>query len=196
MSEVLSSFRLHSGDPAPDFALPNARGQITTRAAAAGPHGLLVVFACNHCPFVLHLADALGDLAREIAPLGVHTVAINSNDATHYPEDAPELMPAFAAAHHWEFPYLIDESQDIATAYGAACTPDFFLLDDAGRVFYTGQFDDSRPRSGQPAHGGDLLEAVRRMLAGEQALVRPYPSSGCNIKWKPGNQPPWWNTGG
>ncbi len=194
MSEVLSSFRLHLGDPAPEFSLPDASGHLLTRAAASGPHGLLIVFACNHCPFVLHLAEALGKLAGEIAPLGIHTVAINSNDANRFPEDAVEHMPAFAAQYHWTFPYLVDQSQEIAKSYGAACTPDFFLLDGAGRLFYTGQFDDSRPRSGLPAHGGDVLEAVRRLLAGEQALARPYPSSGCNIKWKPGNQPPWWNT--
>lgn len=194
MSEVLSSFRLRLGEPVPEFSLPDAHGNITSRAAAAGASGLVVVFACNHCPFVIHLAAALGNLAREIAPLGVHTVAINSNDAGRFPEDGPEPMKAFAAEHRWEFPYLIDESQDVAKAYGAACTPDFFLLDAAGRLFYSGQFDDSRPRSGQPAHGGDLRESVRRMLAGEQTLARPYPSSGCNIKWKPGNQPRWWNT--
>ena len=180
----------------PEFSLPNASGKLTSRAAATGTSGLLVVFACNHCPFVIHLADALGDLAREIAPQGVFTVAINSNDAGRFPEDGPEGMTAFAAEHRWDFPYLIDESQDVAKAYGAACTPDFFLLDSAGRLFYSGQFDDSRPRSGQSAHGGDLREVVRRMLAGEQTLARPYPSSGCNIKWKPGNQPRWWNTNG
>lgn len=194
MSEVLSSFRLRPGDPAPEFALPDAAGRITTRAAASGPAGLLVLFACNHCPFVIHLAAAMGELARETAALGVHTVAINSNDVARHPEDEPARMTEFAAGHRWDFPYLIDDSQEVAKAYGAACTPDFFLVDGQGRLFYTGQFDDSRPRSGQPAHGGDLREAVRRMLAGEQPLARPYPSSGCNIKWKPGNQPRWWNT--
>lgn len=196
MSEVLSSFRLPLGEQAPDFSLPDASGKLTSRATVTGAGGLLVVFACNHCPFVIHLADALGDLAREIVPLGVHTVAINANDAGRFPEDGPAGMTAFAAEHRWEFPYLIDESQNVAKDYGAACTPDFFLLDGAGRLFYTGQFDDSRPRSGQPAHGGDLREVVRRMLAGEQTLARPYPSSGCNIKWKPGNQPRWWNANG
>lgn len=154
-----------------------------------------MVFACNHCPFVIHLADALGDLAREIAALGVQTVAINSNDAAKYPQDSPEHMPEFAHEHGWDFPYLIDESQETAKAYGAACTPDFFLLDAAGRVTYMGQFDDTRPRSGMAPHGGDLREAVRRMVEGEEPLIRPYPSSGCNIKWKEANQPEWWNSG-
>lgn len=162
---------------------------------AAGPAGLLVVFACNHCPFVVHLADALGALAREFATRGVNTVAINPNDAEKYPQDAPEHMATFAAKHRWEFPYLIDESQDVAKAYGAACTPDFYLTDAAGRIAYMGQFDDSRPRSSVMPHGGDLREAVRRMLGAEEPLARPYPSSGCSIKWKPGKQPDWWNSG-
>jgi peroxiredoxin len=191
MAEVQSTFMLHPGDLAPDFALPDLDGSIVTRAEAAGGWGLLVVFACNHCPFVIHLADALGKLSGELAAMEVGTVAINSNDFERFPQDAPEAMEAFAAEHGWRFPYLLDESQAVAKAYGAACTPDFFLIDAAGRVFYTGQFDDSRPRSGQRAHGGDLSEAVRRMLNGEAPLARPYPSSGCNIKWKPGNEPDW-----
>lgn len=189
MSEVLSSFLLKPGHSAPDFSLPDADGKIVARADAAGERGLLVVFACNHCPFVLHLADALGDFAREISAQGVNTVAINSNDIARYPQDAPAAMKAFAAERSWEFPYLFDESQETAKAYGATCTPDFFLFDGGGRLFYAGQFDDSRPRSGQEPHAGDLREAVRRMLAGEAPLARPYPSSGCNIKWKPGNEP-------
>jgi peroxiredoxin len=195
MPEVLSTFRLHPGDPAPDFSLPDASGRLFSRADANGPAGLLVVFACNHCPFVLHLADALGELAREISAQGVHTVAINPNDAQKYPQDAAEHMPAFARQYRWDFPYLIDESQEVARAYGAACTPDLFLLDAAGRIAYMGQFDDTRPRGGMAPHGGDLREAVRRMIEGEEPLARPYPSSGCSIKWKDGNQPGWWNTG-
>lgn len=189
MAEVLSTFQMKFGDLAPDFALPDADGNTITLAQAQGENGLLVVFACNHCPFVVHLADLLGEYAREIAVLGVNTVAINSNDLEKYPQDGPEPMKTFARDRRWEFPYLIDESQEIAKAYGAACTPDFFLFDSAGRLFYAGQFDDTRPRSGDVPHGGDLREAVRRMLAGESLLPRPYPSSGCNIKWKPGNEP-------
>ncbi|MDP3848923.1 MAG: thioredoxin family protein [Luteolibacter sp.] len=195
MPEVLSTFRLHAGGQAPDFVLPDTLGRIVSRADAAGPAGLLVVFACNHCPFVVYLADALGDLAREIALKGVHTVAINPNDAGKYPEDGADRMVQFATQHRWDFPYLIDESQEVAKAYGAACTPDFFLFDGDGRLAYMGQFDDSRPRSGVAPHGGDLREAVRRMSEGEQPLARPYPSSGCSIKWQPGNQPEWWDSG-
>lgn len=187
MAEVLSTFKLRPEDAAPDFSLPDAHGTLFTRAEVAGPHGLVVVFACNHCPYVIHLAAPLAEIAREFKGQGVHTVAINSNDITHYPQDGPEPMKQFAAEYHWDFPYLLDESQVIAKAYDAVCTPDFFLFDGDGKLFYAGQFDDSRPRSGIPAHGGDLQEAVRRMLSGEQPLARPYPSSGCSIKWKPGN---------
>jgi peroxiredoxin len=195
MSEVQSTFRLRPGDPAPDFSLPFPGGNVLSRAGACGTSGLLVVFACNHCPYVIHLAGALGDFAREIAAQGVHTVAINSNDTQTHPQDSPARMPAFAAKHCWEFPYLIDGSQEVAIAYGAACTPDFFLLDAEGRLFYTGQFDDTRPYGGRQAHAGDLREAVRRMVAGEPPPERFYPGSGCNIKWKAGQQPGWWNTG-
>ena len=189
MSEVQSSFQLSPGDSAPEFSLPDAYGEMVARAEVAGGGGLLVMFACNHCPFVIHLADAVGEFAREIAAQGVSTVAINSNDLEKYPQDGPEPMKAFATERGWDFPYLLDESQQVAHAHGAVCTPDFFLFNSSGKLFYAGQFDDSRPRSGQAPHGGDLREAVRRMLGGEQPLARPYPSSGCNIKWKPGNEP-------
>ena len=195
MSEVLSTFRLHPGDAAPDFSLPDADGRLFSRGGVTGEHGLLVAFVCNHCPFVVHLADALGGFAREISQQGILTVAINPNDIEKYPQDGPAAMKTFAAEHGWNFPYLLDASQAVAKAYGAACTPDFFLIDAAGRLAYAGQFDDSRPRSGRDSHGGDMREAVRRMLAGEEPPARPYPSSGCNIKWKPGNDPDWWNSG-
>lgn len=189
MSEVHSTFRLKTGDPVPDFSLPDAYGRVITRATVTGGNGLLVVFACNHCPYVIHLADALGEFAREINLSGVGTVAINSNDTNRYPQDGPGLMKTFAASHRWDFPYLIDATQEVARAYDAACTPDFFLADGAGRLVYSGQFDPTRPGSGQTATGGDLREAVRRMLAGEPPVPRPCPSSGCNIKWKPGVAP-------
>ncbi len=194
MSEVQSTFRLHPGDTAPDFSLPDANGKIFSRADVAGPQGLLVVFASNHCPFVVHVADALGLLAGEIATRGIHSVAINPNDIDRYPQDAPQHMIPFACTHGWNFPYLLDESQEVAQAYGAACTPDFFLFDSAGALFYSGQFDSTRPDRGL-ADGTDLRDAAHRMLGGEPPPPRPYPSSGCNIKWKPGNQPLWWNAG-
>jgi peroxiredoxin len=184
---------LQPGDEAPAFHLPDAGGRLWSRDEVRGRNGLLVVFACNHCPYVIHLADALGAFAREISDQGVNTVAIMPNDFEKYPDDAPELMESFAAEHGWDFPYLLDESQEVAKAYSAACTPDFFLFDRDLKLAYAGQFDDSRPRSGLEAHGGDLGEAVRRMLAGEAPMARPYPSSGCNIKWKPGNEPEWFS---
>ena len=177
------------GQQAPDFSLPNADGDIRSLADVMGPQGLLVVFACNHCPYVIHLADLLGQLAEQIFPMGIGTVAINSNDLEKYPQDGPELMKEFAARHRWEFPYLIDESQEVAKAYGAACTPDFFLFNGEGKLFYAGQFDETRPKSGEEAYGGDLDEAIDLLLSGEAPPEKVFPSSGCNIKWKPGNEP-------
>lgn len=192
MSEVKSTFRLQPGDPSPAFSLPDADGQLISFHDAIGPCGLLVVFACNHCPYVLHLADVLGNIAREFTTQGIHTVAINSNDTAQYPQDAPKFMKPFTANYGWDFPYLIDESQETAEKFGAACTPDFFLFDGDGHLFYAGQFDDSRPKNNQTPDGRDLRDAARRMLAGESPPLRPYPSSGCNIKWKQGKEPQWW----
>ncbi len=191
MSEVSSTFRLIPGATAPAFSLPDASGRIhTPESLLSGARGLLVVFACNHCPFVVHLADALGSFAREIASRGVATVAISSNDAERYPADAPEKMPAFAEAHGWHFPYLHDASQKVARAYAAACTPDFYLFNDARALVYAGQFDESRPGRGIPT-GQDLAAAVEHLLAGRGTPAPWFPSTGCNIKWKPGNEPEW-----
>lgn len=189
MAEVQSTFSLRPGDAAPGFQLSAPDGGVHELHALRGSAGLLVVFACNHCPFVIHLADALGGLAREIESEGVATVAISSNDIEKHPADAPERMAVFAAEYGWNFPYLFDETQEVAKAYGAACTPDFFLFDRELRLYYAGQFDDSRPKSGLAASGRDLRAAVKAMLAGEAPPERPFPSSGCSIKWKPGNEP-------
>ena len=191
MAEVQSTFSLRPGDAVPSFRLPAADGVFHELSALRGNEGLLVVFACNHCPFVVHLADAMGCLAGEMEADGVATVAISSNDIEKHPADAPEWMGVFAAKHGWNFPYLFDETQEVAKAYGAACTPDFFLFDRELRLYYAGQFDSTRPRSGQAPTGDDLRAAVKAMLAGEEPPVRPFPSSGCNIKWKPGNEPAW-----
>lgn len=184
MAEVQSTFQLKRGDQAPDFSLRDYTGELVSLEECIGEAGLLVVFACNHCPFVVHLADELGAFAEEIFPLGVETVAINSNDTTRYPQDGEKFMAPFAAEHGWKFPYLVDTTQKVARAYGAACTPDFFLFDGHGQLVYAGQFDDTRPSSGKAPHGGDLREAVRRMVAGEDPVESPFPSSGCSIKWK------------
>lgn len=191
MAEVQSTFTLRPGDAAPEFQLPAPDGTIHDLHGVRGHDGLLVVFACNHCPFVVHLADALGSLAAEIEAEGVNTIAISSNDIEKYPQDAPDKMSTFAAQHGWDFPYLFDESQDVAKAYGAACTPDFFLFDRELRLYYAGQFDSTRPRGGQTPTGDDLRAAVAGMIAGKEAPERPFPSSGCNIKWRAGSEPPY-----
>lgn len=195
MPEVASTFRLQLGDRVPDFRLPDASGKIYTIGELAGRRGLLLAFACNHCPYVIHLATALGNLARDFAALGVGTVAINSNDAAAYADDAIGKMPEFAVRHSWDFPYLVDATQQVALDYGAACTPDFFLIDSGMRLFYAGQFDETRPRDGRTPDGHSLREAMRRMTSGMPPLAKTAPSTGCSIKWKPGSQPSWWNKG-
>lgn len=191
MSEVQSTFRLQPGQAVPAFELPDPSGQPHTLEELKGEKGTLVVFACNHCPFVIHLADHLGQMAARIAEQGIRTIAIMPNDVESYPADHPDKMDAFAEASGWQFPYLYDESQEVAKAWSAACTPDFFLLDAEGRLYYAGQYDSSRPRSGQEASGADLLAAVDGLLAGDPPPENPYPSSGCNIKWRSGNEPPY-----
>jgi peroxiredoxin len=182
MAEVPSTQILKLGQAAPGFRLPDGGGRMVELGEVMGERGVLVAFVCNHCPFVVHLAGALGEFGRELHGQGVGMVAINSNDVKNYPADAPELMVEFARAQGWDFPYLYDETQDVARAYHAACTPDFFLFDGGGGLFYAGQFDGTRPGRGVP-DGGDLRAAVAAMLAGEDAPERQVPSTGCNIKW-------------
>jgi peroxiredoxin len=168
--------------PAPDGALHELH-------ALRGNAGLLVVFVCNHCPYVIHLAAALADLACEIDAEGVATVAISSTDIERYPADAPEQRAVFAAEQGWNFPYLCDETQEVAKAYGAACTPDFFLFDQELRLYYAGQFDATRPKSGQPATGDDLRAAVKGMLAGEEPHL-PYQRPPLSKAWLKGEAGP------
>ncbi len=191
MAETPSTFALSPGSKAPPFKLQRAAGGGVDFASVAGERGTLVAFVCNHCPYVIHLAKELGEFAREIAGKGVATVAISSNDVENYPADAPEKMVEAAREWGWDFPYLYDESQEVAKAYGAACTPDFFLFDGNGELFYAGQFDDTRPKSGQKPDGADMRVAVETMLAGKAPAASPKPSTGCNIKWKKGNEPPY-----
>ena len=190
MALAFSTHELRVGDNAPPFELPDAWGKRHSLRDVAGKEGTLVVFACNHCPFVIHLAKELGELAREISVKGVNTVVINSNDLVNFPQDGPLPMRDFAQEYGWDFPYLIDESQTVAKSYGAACTPDFFLFNAEGQLSYAGQFDGARPRSGEKATGDDLRDAAGVMLAGK-APHKGVPSSGCSIKWKPGNEPRW-----
>jgi peroxiredoxin len=185
------STMLGLGTEAPDFRLPDTTAggkEVALDDFAAAP-ALLVVFICNHCPFVQHVAGELAALSRDLPAQGVPMVAISSNDVAAYPADSPEAMAAEAARQGWAFPYLYDESQAVAKAYRAACTPDFFLFDGDRRLVYRGQLDASRPGNGLPVTGGDLRAAVDAVLAGRPIPEDQRPSLGCNIKWKPGNEP-------
>jgi peroxiredoxin len=184
MAETPSTRVLAIASYAPEFELPDAHGQTFTLDDARGLRGLLVMFVCNHCPFVVLLAEALSAFAKEVDALGIGVVAINSNDSQNYPADAPDKMIEFAAKHDWQFPYLVDEDQSVAKSYVAACTPDFYLFDGELKLAYCGQFDASRPRNGEPVTGADLRSAVARMLANEEPLTDQRPSTGCGIKWK------------
>jgi peroxiredoxin len=177
------------GATAPDFQLPDTQGKIVSLADFQGRAALLVVFMCNHCPYVIHLRQGLAQLARDYVPRGVGMVGINANDTVNYPADSPAKMKAEAASAGYIFPYLYDESQAVAKAYRAACTPDFFLFDDRRRLVYRGQFDDSRPGNGVPVTGKDLRAALDAVLAGKPAPGQQKASMGCNIKWKAGNEP-------
>ncbi len=192
-----ASTMLPLGTTAPDFALPNAvDGKTVSRDDFRGKSGLLVIFLCNHCPYVKHVAKALAELTTEYLSKNVAVVGISSNDAASYPDDGPELMNAEAKAQGYQFPYLYDESQSVAQAYCAACTPDFYLFDKDFRLVYRGQMDDSRPKQGSTATGQDLRAALDAMLAG-QAIPEPQkPSIVCNIKWLPGKEPEYFNPAG
>ncbi len=183
------STMLELGTPAPHFALPEPLTGKTVSLDDFRGKPLLVVFMCNHCPYVLHILDGLLDFAREYIPKGLQMVAINANDVANYPDDSPEKMVEMARAKDFPFPYLFDESQEIAKAYRAACTPDFFLFDADGKLVYRGQFDDARPRNDAPVTGADLRAAADAVLRGEKPAEDQKPSLGCNIKWKAGNEP-------
>ncbi len=177
------------GTPAPDFTLPNVDGSMKSLADVAGPRGTLVMFICNHCPFVKHVAGQLAELGRDYLPRGIGFAAISSNDVASHPADSPEQMVREAEEQGYPFPYLYDETQEVAKAYHAACTPDFFLYDSSRRLAYRGQLDPSRPDSGIPVTGADLRAAIDALLAGKPPAAEQRPSLGCNIKWKPGNEP-------
>jgi peroxiredoxin len=183
------STMLALGTAAPDFQLPDYDGRMHGLADFARSPALLVAFICNHCPFVRHLRAEFAAVAREYAPRGLAVVAINSNDLDAYPQDGPDAMRGEAAEHGYVFPYLVDESQAVAKAYRAACTPDFFLFDASRRLAYRGQFDDSRPGNGRPVTGADLRAAIDAVLAGRAPSAGQQPSLGCNIKWRKGHEP-------
>jgi peroxiredoxin len=186
------STMLELGTPAPDFALPDTDGRIVMRDALTGAPALLVMFLCNHCPFVKHVRAQLAALGREYGGRGVAIVAISSNDPVQYPADSPDAMREEKRDAGYTFPYLFDESQQVAAEYRAACTPDFFLFDADRRLVYRGQLDDSRPGNDVPVTGRDLRAALDAVLDGRLPSPEQKPSLGCNIKWRPGNEPDWW----
>jgi peroxiredoxin len=178
------------GTPAPPFALADPAGKRFALRDFAGSKGLLVAFICNHCPYVKHLLESFVQFAREYGPKGIAIVAINPNDPASHPQDDAQSMARIAAEKGFTFPYLIDDTQAVAKAYQAICTPDFFLFDSGRKLAYRGQFDGTRPGKGQPATGSDLRAAADALLAG-RLLGRQVPSVGCSIKWKSGQAPDW-----
>jgi len=183
------STMLPLGTTAPDFKLPDTDGKFVPLAAFKDGAALLVVFMCNHCPYVVHIRSGLAQFARDYAPRGVGIVGINANDVKNYPADSPAKMKDEVKSAGYIFPYLYDETQAVAKKYRAACTPDFFLFDRGRRLVYRGQFDASRPGNGIPVTGKDLRAALDAVLAGKPASDRQVASIGCNIKWKAGNEP-------
>jgi peroxiredoxin len=178
---AVSSFMVPLRTPAPDFALPDVTGTVVRRDDLTGP-ALLVVFLCNHCPYVQHVEGALGKLLAEYPTLDV--VGICTNDADAYPDDSPDHLAAQAKRAGWAFPYLVDAGQEVGRAYNAACTPDFFLYDAQRTLAYRGAFDDSSPGNGKPLTGEHLRDAIDRVLAGEPVPEPHQPSMGCSIKWR------------
>jgi len=183
------STMLNLGTQAPDFSLPDTAGNTVSLSDFASAPALLVMFICNHCPFVKHVAPELAALGREYQDKGVAVVAINANDVANYPDDAPDKMSREARQRGYTFPYLYDQTQEVTKAYRAACTPDFFLFDADRTLVYRGQLDDSRPSNNTPVTGADLRAALDAVLAGRRVSEEQIPSLGCNIKWRPGNAP-------
>ena len=184
-----ASRMLPLGTPLPPFRLRDTDGNIVASTDFADADALLVIFMCNHCPFVLHISQQLASFAREFMPKGLAIVGINSNDAEQFPDDGFEAMGWEKARTGYPFAYLHDADQSVAHAFGAACTPDFFLFDGDGALAYRGQFDGSRPGTDMPVSGDDLRAAVTAVLTGQEVHPDQTPSLGCNIKWKPGNEP-------
>ena len=180
-----ASTMLPLGTQAPDFSLPDVVSSKTISLnQAVGPRGLLVMFLCSHCPFVQHVNQELARLGQDYAGRGLGMIAIGSNDADAYPDDAPDGLRAQASQYGFTFPYLYDATQDVAHAFHAACTPDFFLFDAEKKLVYRGQLDSSRPGNGIPVDGRDLRNALDSLLAGQPISAEQTPSLGCNIKWK------------
>ena len=177
------------GTTAPDFKLPDTNGKPVSLADLKDKPALLVLFICNHCPYVKHIRAGLAQLACDYLPKGVAIVGINSNDVENYPDDSPAKMKDEVRSAGYLFPYLYDETQAVAKAYRAACTPDIYLFDKDRKLVYRGQFDDSRPGNGVPVTGKDLRAALDAVLAGKTVSPGQKASMGCNIKWQAGNEP-------
>lgn len=186
---LTASTMLPLGTQAPEFALPDTEGKTVSLEDFDEATVLLVMFICNHCPYVKHVREELARLGRDYQSRGVGIVAINANDVASHPEDSPEKMKKEKEATGYPFPYLYDETQAVAKAYTAACTPDFFVFDKDRMLVYRGQLDDARPGNDQPVDGHDLRAALEAALAGRPVPMNQRPSMGCNIKWKPGNAP-------
>ena len=188
---AVNSTMLPLGTKAPDFRLPDTNGKFVSSADFTGAPALIVIFMCNHCPYVKHIRGALAQLARDYLPRRVGMVGISANDAAKYPDDSPAEMAKEAKAAGYLFPYLYDETQEVAKAYHAACTPDIYLFDQQQQLVYRGQLDDSRPGNNLPVTGKDLREALEAVLAGKPVSPNQKASIGCSVKWKPGNAPPY-----
>jgi len=181
---LTASEMLPLGTSAPEFNLPDTTGKMVSLNDFGEAKAHLIIFMCNHCPFVKHILDGLVTLIKEYQAKGCIVVGINSNDVVNYPDDSPEMMARLVTKTGFTFPYLYDETQEVAKAYRAACTPDFFLFDSDKTLVYRGQMDDSRPGNGIPVTGADLTAAVDAVLEGRQVSQEQKPSIGCNIKWK------------
>lgn len=187
---LTASTMLPLGTKAPDFELPDVvSGKLISLSDYTGKQAILVIFLCQHCPFVKHIKAQLAQLSSDYANSNLGIIAISSNDVSNHPDDAPEYLRAMAQELSLTFPICYDESQEVAKAYTAACTPDFFLFDASLQLVYRGQLDDSRPSNGKPVTGADLRAAIEAVLAGFPVDIEQKPSIGCNIKWKPGNAP-------
>ena len=188
------STMLPLGTVVPPFSLPDTEGKLVSLAGFSDAKAVLVIFMCNHCPFVVHIREDLVALAKKYQAKGVAVVGISANDADAYPDDAPDKLAEAARQFGFTFPYLYDETQEVAKAYRAACTPDFFLFDDNRKLVYRGQMDGSRPGNDVPVTGEDLRTALDAVLEGHSIATEQKPSIGCNIKWKPGNEPDYCKT--
>ncbi len=191
-----ASTMLPLGTQAPAFTLTNIDGKIISLSDFVGKKALVVIFMCNHCPYVKHVAPELVRVSIDYFPKGVGFIGISSNDVIAHPEDGPDGMKAEAAKQGYQFPYLFDNDQSVAVAYHAACTPDIFVFDASHRLVYRGQLDDSRPKTDKPLTGKDLRIALDSILAGQPVAIEQRPSIGCNIKWKQGAEPVYFNPAG